>query len=315
MYNNDSTIIIEKYIKIEELETSTFSKTYIVLNNSDNKKYCMKVIKKNNDYFQQSLMEIYILTYLKKVGQKKDNFFQIIDYFFTNGQLYIITELLEQDLYKKFIKPKKKLSLPKIKKYLKSLLTQLLFLKKNGVIHCDIKPENILLTNKGKNLKLIDYGSSTFLDDVSYWYLQTRPYRAPEISLGLPFDFSVDIWSLGCLFYELLTFDLLFGYGSVSENICKAMSINEIYNCDFFKKGRKLKEFVFKERFLFEEGGLKNGFFVLIPTENNSNARFIKNLDGFDKDLVDLIKGFLKLDPKERLTPEKALKHKFFSKK
>lgn len=271
----------------------------------------MKVIKKNNDYFQQSLIEIYILNYLKTKSQKKDNIFQIKNYFFTSGQLHIITELLGENLYKKYIKPKKKIPLKSLKKFLKSILKQLTFLKKNGIIHCDLKPENILLSQNSKEIKIIDFGTATFIDDVSYSYLQTRPYRAPEIVMGLPFDFSVDIWSLGCLIYELVSFELLFGYKNVSENICKAMSLNFYYDCDFFNGGKTKKEFVFRDQFLVEDSDVRNGFFVVLPADNG----FAGVMEGWDEDLKGLVQGFLKLDPQERLTPEKALKHKFFCKK
>ena len=55
---------------------------------------------------------------------------------------------------------------------IKDILIGLKFLKEKGLIHCDLKPENILFKNKNsKNVKIIDFGSSTFLDDVDYDYL------------------------------------------------------------------------------------------------------------------------------------------------
>ena len=70
------------------------------------------------------------------------------------------------------------------------LLIALRFLKKQKVIHCDLKPENILLRYYNKSMiKVIDFGSSCFLDERIYTYIQSRFYRAPEIVLGLPYDF------------------------------------------------------------------------------------------------------------------------------
>ena len=76
-----------------------------------------------------------------------------------------------------------------------------------------MKPENILFRDeRSKNVKIIDFGSSTFMDDVDYDYLQTRPYRAPEVFFGCKFSFKADIWSLGAIIYELLTSKVLFPY-------------------------------------------------------------------------------------------------------
>jgi dual specificity tyrosine-phosphorylation-regulated kinase 2/3/4 len=80
-------------------------------------------------------------------------------------------------------------------------------LKKLRVLHCDLKPENILFASDNKDeteIKIIDFGSSCFVGNQLYTYVQSRYYRAPEILLGLQhYDFQVDIWSLGCIIAEM----------------------------------------------------------------------------------------------------------------
>src|SRR5690606_5233286 len=91
-----------------------------------------------------------------------------------------------------------------IKKIAIQLLQSLLFLQKHSIIHCDLKPENILLTHHGKTgIKLIDFGSSCFLDEKLYTYIQSRFYRAPEIILGIEYGCEIDMWSFGCILVEL----------------------------------------------------------------------------------------------------------------
>ena len=73
-----------------------------------------------------------------------------------------------------------------------------------SIIHCDLKPENILLKNpKRTAIKLIDFGSSCKIGHTMYPYIQSRFYRSPEVLLGLPYDEKIDMWSLGCILYEL----------------------------------------------------------------------------------------------------------------
>ena len=91
---------------------------------------------------------------------------------------------------------------------LRQLLEALGAMQEAGVVHCDLKPENILLLGpKGASghyeIKVIDFGSACFEDQVMYSYIQSRFYRSPEVLLGIPYDGAIDIWSLGCIIGEM----------------------------------------------------------------------------------------------------------------
>jgi len=95
----------------------------------------------------------------------------------------------------------------------RQLLSAVAFLENQGHIHCDIKPQNIVYENEdGKlNVRLADFGScivegSGYLND----YIVTRPYRPPEVMLGLCLTSAVDIWSVGCVIMELILGQTLF---------------------------------------------------------------------------------------------------------
>lgn len=89
-------------------------------------------------------------------------------------------------------------------KYVIQILKCLLYLSSFKIIHCDLKPENILLRKAGKQLlKVIDFGSSCYEKERVYTYIQSRYYRAPEVILGIPYTTAIDMWSLGCIAYEL----------------------------------------------------------------------------------------------------------------
>jgi serine/threonine protein kinase len=87
----------------------------------------------------------------------------------------------------------------------------LLSLPNVSIIHCDLKPENIMIREVGKSgIKIIDFGSSCMAGQSMYKYIQSRYYRAPEVLLELPYGTPIDIWSAGCILAELYTGSPLF---------------------------------------------------------------------------------------------------------
>jgi len=91
-----------------------------------------------------------------------------------------------------------------IRRFSIQILVSLKFLKERKIIHCDLKPENILLKHSGKSgIKLIDFGSSCYEKEIIYSYIQSRYYRAPEITLETGYGTMIDMWSFGCIIAEL----------------------------------------------------------------------------------------------------------------
>lgn len=115
-----------------------------------------------------------------------------------------------------------------------------------GVIHCDIKPENILLIkNESNHVKIIDYGSAIFVTANNlHFEMQTLPYRAPEITLGADYDYSIDMWSLGCILYEMVTHKVLFAHSDPRKNLVKALSINKTLDLTTFTNIRNDQMFL-----------------------------------------------------------------------
>ena len=92
-----------------------------------------------------------------------------------------------------------------VRRFAIQLLVSLHYMKEHNIIHCDMKPENILLRKPNKSgIKVIDFGSGTYEADQFYTYIQSRFYRAPEIMLGIAYTTAIDMWSFGCIVYECL---------------------------------------------------------------------------------------------------------------
>ncbi len=75
-------------------------------------------------------------------------------------------------------------SLPLVRRFAVQLLNTLRYLKRHDIVHCDLKPENVLLCSPGRSaIKVIDFGSSCFEAQPVYTYIQSRFYRCPEVIL------------------------------------------------------------------------------------------------------------------------------------
>merc|ERR1712194_815535 len=117
-------------------------------------------------------------------------------------------------------------TLGRLQKVARQLLIALDYIHALCLIHSDVKPENILVQSYSRCLvKLIDFGSSCFIDDHLSSYVQSRSYRAPEVILGCPYDQKIDIWSLGCLLAELWTGYVLFQNDSVHALLARVLGI------------------------------------------------------------------------------------------
>ncbi|XP_033628146.1 serine/threonine-protein kinase NLK-like [Asterias rubens] len=128
-------------------------------------------------------------------------------------EIYVVTELLQSDLHKIIVSPQS-LSSDHVKVFLYQILRGLKYLHSAGILHRDIKPGN-LLVNSNCILKICDFGLARLEEpDTNKHMTQeviTQYYRAPEILVGSKhYGSSVDVWSVGCIFAELLGRRILF---------------------------------------------------------------------------------------------------------
>ena len=221
---NPGSVFANNYLVQSELGSAAFSTAYRCLDLSSEEdedgyqdEVCLKVIKNTKDYFDQSLDEIKILQLLKDTGRvQENNIVEMKSFFYHREHLVIVTELLRQNLYefgKSILESRGPLYFTRLRlsHITRQCLIALKFVHDLGLMHCDIKPENILLSSYSRALvKVIDFGSSSFVTDRQSSYIQSRSYRAPEVILGLPYDGKIDIWSLGCVVAEMYTNEVTF---------------------------------------------------------------------------------------------------------
>ncbi|KAK0397599.1 hypothetical protein QR680_002186 [Steinernema hermaphroditum] len=197
-----------EYEVLEFLGKGTFGQVVKAWKKGTNEIVAIKILKKHPSYARQGQIEVSILSQLSKENAEEYNFVRAFECFTHKNHTCLVFEMLEQNLYD-FLKQNKFTPLPlyNIRPIVQQVLTALMKLKSLGLIHADLKPENIMLVdpvNQPFRVKVIDFGSASHRSKaVTNTYLQSRYYRAPEIILGLPFKEAIDMWSLGCVIAEL----------------------------------------------------------------------------------------------------------------
>ena len=213
-------------------------------------------------------------------------------------------------------------SISQFKYLLKSLLSAINYINKKGIIHSDIKTENILIEYndndnsnenlfKIKSIKIIDFGSSFFINNTSSISSNTPEYLCPEITIGnkkfikelknsnLKYINCIDIWSLGITILELcLCCPSWMSYKAKVIINGKIYHPNGLFGC----RGRDSSKIYQKQIELTKNINKKLKNSMLYLFEQNDRKNFI-----------DLIKKMLELDYKKRITCQDAINHPFFN--
>ena len=133
---------------------------------------------------------------------------RLADAFYFRHRMFVVTELLKENLYETVcastaVEPYW-FDIGRLAIIARQVTTALTVLHGLGLIHCDVKPENIMVQSHSRcQVKLIDFGSSAYMHERFSSYVQSRSYRAPEVIMGAPYDSRVDVWSLGAVLVEL----------------------------------------------------------------------------------------------------------------
>ncbi|KAM6394087.1 MAPK/MAK/MRK overlapping kinase isoform 1-T1 [Pluvialis apricaria] len=223
---------MNKYIPVGKIGEGTFSDVLKTLSLRDGKYYACKHMKQHFESMEQvnNLREIQALRRLSphpNILMLHEVVFLKSPYicFFSDkkaGSLSLICELMDMNIYELIKGRRKPLSEKKIKNYMYQLCKSLDYIHRNGIFHRDVKPENILI--KQNTLKLGDFGScrSIYSKQPHTEYISTRWYRAPECLLTNGYySYKIDMWSAGCVFYEITSFQPLFPGSNELDQISK----------------------------------------------------------------------------------------------
>ena len=206
-------VIDDRFIVIKLLGCGSFGKVLKAQNIKTGEVVAIKIIEKSSKFQRHAKQEIRSLTEIDKYEPNNGYVVKMQEHFEWGGYVCIVLELLHKTLYQLINETNfKGISLANVKVFAWQILMALKFLAipELNLIHCDLKPENIMLVSQQMaGVKLIDFGSSC-KKSTKYRYVQSRFYRAPEVLMELNYFSNLDIWSAGCIFCELLTGKPLF---------------------------------------------------------------------------------------------------------
>lgn len=170
------------YEVLEFLGRGTFGQVVKCWKKGTNEIVAIKILKNHPSYARQGQIEVGILSRLSQENADEFNFVRAYECFHHKNHTCLVFEMLEQNLYD-FLKQNKFHPLPLkfIRPITQQVLTALLKLKNLGLIHADLKPENIMLVDPVRapyRVKVIDFGSASHVSKaVCSTYLQSRYYR------------------------------------------------------------------------------------------------------------------------------------------
>jgi dual specificity tyrosine-phosphorylation-regulated kinase 2/3/4 len=188
----------------------------------------VKMIVNTELMHEQGRIECSIVQHINKVDPSNSHhLIRGLDFFVFRCHICAVFEILGQNLYEysrvmrfRPIQPRH------VKPLARQLLEALAFCHEHSVVHCDIKPENVVIDVSGfPNIKLIDFGSSCFVGHQRYDSIQSRFYRAPEVILGIRSGRPMDIWSFACIAIELIIGKPIFPGGNGHEQLDLLMEV------------------------------------------------------------------------------------------
>uniref|UniRef100_A0A2K6SUQ5 Dual specificity tyrosine-phosphorylation-regulated kinase 4 n=1 Tax=Saimiri boliviensis boliviensis TaxID=39432 RepID=A0A2K6SUQ5_SAIBB len=298
--------IAYRYEVLEMIGKGSFGQVAKCLDHKNNELVALKIIKNKKRFHQQALVELKILEALRR--KDRDNACNVVhmkDFFYFRSHFCITFELLGINLYELMKNNSfQGFSLSIVRRFTLSVLKCLQMLSVEKIIHCDLKPENIVLYRKGQiSVKVIDFGSSCYENQKEYTYIQSRFYRSPEVILGHPYDMAVDMWSLGCITAELYTGSPLFPGENEVEQLACIMEVLGLPPARFIQTASRRQTF-------FDSKGLPKSI-----TNNKGKKRYPDSKDltmvlkTYDTSFLDFLRRCLVWEPSLRMTPDQALKH------
>ena len=208
----------KNYWMVRKLGSGGFGTVYLIRHRDSNECFAAKR-QPWHDSSVQSFVRKEVSVLKKLVNPEKKHVVQFINLFEGDKQSIILTEFLEGDeLFRCISSPKYNLTQTKCRTFARQILNAIEFIHSRGIIHLDLKPENIVLKKNidpnmessinQEQLKIIDFGLARELrgkNQIPINLCGTIEYISPEVMRCTYASFASDMWSLGCILYMMVT--------------------------------------------------------------------------------------------------------------
>ncbi|XP_070182455.1 dual specificity tyrosine-phosphorylation-regulated kinase 1A-like [Littorina saxatilis] len=315
---------VDRYKILFRLGSGSFGDVHKAYDTKDREYVAIKKIKGIQGINKKTQRELTILQHVHVHDPENKYAVKLKDHFSRENQLCMVFELLSDSLRAALGKARR-FTMERTRLLGQQLCEALEFLAKPevAVIHGDLKPENIVFHGPDcSRVKLVDFGISQFhRKETIYEGIQSRYYRAPEVTLRLPSGHAVDVWSLGCILVEMLTGQRLFHASDKTEQMRKIVAVLGPPSRHVLDRARNTATY-------FDV--LPDGTYTLMKTKSKKRPSLVmmRKLDsilgvrksgGHGQDGGQLVKfkdavlRMLDYDPQTRVTASQALRHRFFA--
>lgn len=285
----------EGYLKIDKIGEGTYGVVYKARNRSTGRLVALKKIRLETEAEGVPSTAIREISLLKEL--EHPNVVSLIDVIHTNRKLYLVFEFIDMDLRKYMDSTAEQMPLELVKNYIWQLLRGVAYCHSHRVLHRDLKPQNLLVDRNG-GIKLADFGLARAFGVPVRMYTHeviTLYYRPPEILLGAKYySTAIDVWSLGCIFAEMLTKKPLLPGDSEIDQLYKIFQLLGTPSDSEWTGYSALPDYqtcfpIWKKKDLGEPLGLSS-----------------------DNEAVQLLEKMLIYDPAKRIAAKKAMQSLFF---
>lgn len=282
------------------LGSGTYGQVVLVVDTTTQRDVAMKISRKEPAYRRSALTEVDVLQKLRNNA----HVVKYIDHFQTQeGYVHTVVELMDINLYEHMRSVQfQVIPISIVRQQAEAVLRALAAMHSAGYMHCDIKPENIMVRDRRRpeDVCLIDFGSARKFHENKYYDVQSLWYRAPEVICGYPYTTAIDIWSVGCVLYEAHTGSPLFPGEDAQHSLSLMIALVKWPSVEVVQQGTLSRNLSFQPAQELDVAG------SLDPSRLCSD-------DGTPPAVfTDLLRRMLHPDPVQRITAEEALRHKFF---
>mmetsp|Transcript_35968 Transcript_35968/g.80065 ORF Transcript_35968/g.80065 Transcript_35968/m.80065 type:complete len:302 (-) Transcript_35968:441-1346(-) len=287
---------MDKYEKLDRVGEGTYGVVYRARDRYTGDIIALKKIRLEQEEEGVPSTAIREISLLKELNHA--NVVRLYDVIHSEKRLYLVFEFLDLDL-KKLMDANPGFSKDHriIKLYLWQILNGIAYCHSRRVLHRDLKPQNLLIDRAHNNLKLADFGLARAFGIPIRAYTHevvTLWYRAPEILLGTKtYSTPVDVWSIGCIFAEMVNHRPLFPGDSEIDQLYKIFQVMGTPDENLWPGVSQLPDY----KDTFPKWRPRN-LLELVPT--------------LDRAGVDLLSRMLVYTPQHRITARAALQHEYF---